>query len=114
MAWYNNIFRGTQDEKIEVLEKLNPIQQYFGQSQSSREYTQNYEQYYETLEVVNRAVNMVVDDSAEIPSVLESIKIPGVIKGIKRSKVHRLINEEPNLFQDINSCLLYTSPSPRD
>ena len=103
MAWYNNIFRGTQDEKIEVLEKLNPIQQYFGQAQSSREYTQNYEQYYETLEVVNRAVNMVVDDSAEIPSVLESIKIPGVIKGIKRSKVHRLINEEPNLFQDINS-----------
>ena len=27
----------------------------------------------------------------------------GVVKGIKRSKVDKLINEEPNLFQDINS-----------
>ena len=103
MAWYNNIFRGPQQEKEEVLEKLNPIQQYFGQNQSSREPTHSYENYYETLEIVNRAVNIVVDDCAEISAVIESANIPGIIKGIKRAKVSRLINEEPNLFQDINS-----------
>jgi HK97 family phage portal protein len=103
MAWYNNIFGGPQQEKEEVYEKLNPIQQYFGQNQSSREPTHSYENYYETLEIVNRAVNIVVDDCAEISAVIESANIHGIIKGIKRAKVSRLINEEPNLFQDINS-----------
>ena len=103
MAWYNNIFGGPQQEKEEVYEKLNPIQQYFGQNQSSREPTHSYENYYETLEIVNRAVNIVVDDCAEISAVIESANMPGIIKGIKRAKVSRLINEEPNLFQDINS-----------
>jgi len=102
MAWYDRFRRSQED--VEVLEKLNPIQQYFGaDAQGSREYTQSYEKYYETLEIVNRAVNMVVDDCAEIPAVVQPINISGVIKGIKRAKVDRLINEEPNLFQDINS-----------
>ena len=99
MAWYDRFFR---QEEIE--EKLNPVQQYFGAgSQSSREPTQSYEKYYETLEIVNRAVNMVVDDCAEIPAVVQPIGMSGVVKGIKRSKVQKLINEEPNLFQDISS-----------
>lgn len=101
MAWYD-IFVGQTEE--DVVEKLNPVQQYFGtSSQSSREYTQSYEQYYETLEIVNRSVNMIVDDCAEIPSVVSPTTASGLVKGIKRSKVDRLINEEPNLFQDINS-----------
>ena len=103
MAWYDNLL-GNKKEEEEVLEKLNPIQQYFGANvQSSREHTQNYEKYYETLEIVNRAVNMVVDDCAEIPSVVEPQAGSGVVKGVKRAKVDRLLNEEPNLFQDINS-----------
>ena len=105
MAWYDTLLgidRKAQAE--EDLEKLNPIQQYFGgSSQTSREYTQSYEQYYETLEIVNRAVNMVVDDCAEIPATVLPSVSPGVIKGLKRAKVDRLINEEPNFFQDINS-----------
>tara|TARA_B100001964_G_scaffold237954_1_gene302460 strand:- start:80 stop:1279 length:1200 start_codon:yes stop_codon:yes gene_type:complete len=100
MAWYDR-FLGREEE---ALEKLNPIQQYFGASaQGSREYTQSYEKYYETLEIVNRAVNIVVDDAAEISAVVQSIGRTGVVKGIKRVKVNKLINEEPNLFQDINS-----------
>ena len=68
MAWYDR-FIGRSDD--DLYEKLNPVQQYFGmESQSSREQTQSYEKYYETLEIVNRAVNMVVDDCAEIPSVI--------------------------------------------
>ena len=100
MAWYDRFFRSEED----IYEKLNPVQQYFGtESQSSREHTQSYEKYYETLEIVNRAVNMVVDDCAEIPSIVQPIGMSGVVKGIKRSKVQKLINEEPNLFQDISS-----------
>tara|TARA_A100001201_G_scaffold142719_2_gene141727 strand:+ start:1123 stop:2322 length:1200 start_codon:yes stop_codon:yes gene_type:complete len=102
MAWYDNLLGIKREE--EDLEKLNPIQSYFGmETQSSREYTQSYEKYYETLEIVNRAVNMVVDDCAEIPLVVEPESMPGIIKGVKRAKVERLLNEEPNLFQDINS-----------
>ena len=99
MAWYNNIFGG------EVEEKLNPAQEYMGVStETSREPTVSYERQYEELEIVNRAVNMIVDDSAEIPSIISgNTRLNGVIKGIKRSKVDLLLNHEPNLFQDINT-----------
>ena len=55
MAWYDRFFRREETE-----EKLNPIQAYLGSgSQTSREFTDKYETYYENLEVVNRAVNML-------------------------------------------------------
>ena len=92
MVWYDR-FLGRKEE--DIYEKLNPVQQYFGtESQSSREHTQSYEKYYETLEIVNRAVNMVVDDCAEIPAIIQPIGMSGVVKGIKRSKVQKLINED--------------------
>mgnify|MGYP003641360081 FL=1 len=100
MAWYNNIFGGNP-----VQEKLNPAQEYLGVStEMSREPTVSYERQYEELEIVNRAVNMIVDDAAEIPSIITgSARLNGVIKGIKRAKVDTLLNYEPNLFQDINT-----------
>jgi len=85
-------------------EKLNPIQAYFGtDKQGSREFHESYEKYYETLEIVNRAVNIVVDDVAEIPAVVSGNSVPGVVKGVKRAKVNTLLNVEPNPFQDINT-----------
>tara|TARA_S200000501_G_scaffold135296_1_gene128029 strand:+ start:113 stop:1300 length:1188 start_codon:yes stop_codon:yes gene_type:complete len=100
MAWYDRIL----GRKIEVEEKLNPIQSYLGAgSQTSREFTDKYETYYENLEVVNRAVNMVVDDCAEIPAIVARLSTPGVIKGLKRAKVDNLLNTQPNPFQDINT-----------
>lgn len=103
MAWYNRMFGG--GNKIEdTEEKLNPIQAYFGtDKQGSREFHESYEKYYETLEIVNRAVNIVVDDVAEIPAVVSGNSIPGVVKGVKRAKVNTLLNVEPNPFQDINT-----------
>ena len=57
MAWYNNIFGAV------VEEKLNPAQEYIGlTTQSSREPNFSYERAYEDLEVVNRGVNMIVDE----------------------------------------------------
>ena len=98
MAWYNKLFKADE-------EKLNPAQYLDGgKIENSREFTFSYEKMYEQLEIVNRGVNMVVDDSAEIPasvSPLNSFK--GVTTGIKRAKVDTLLNRTPNPYQDINT-----------
>ena len=101
MAWYDRFI----GKKVEAEEKLNPAQSYYaGTVENTREPTINYERQYEELEIVNRAVNMIVDDSAEIPSIIVgSRRLNGIIKGIKRAKVETLLNFEPNLFQDINT-----------
>jgi HK97 family phage portal protein len=102
MAWYNNIFGG---KPVEVEEKLNPAQQFYGnEKQSSREPIFSYQRAYEELEIVNRAVNIIVDDAAEIPTLVsDQHKGTSVVKGIKRSKIDLLLNQEPNPFQDINT-----------
>lgn len=97
MAWYNNLF-GRK-------EKLNPAQQYQGRDiDSSREPTFSYELAYEDLEIVNRGVNMIVDDVAEIPAIVSRENSSrGVVTGVKRVKVETLLNKSPNPYQDINS-----------
>jgi len=105
MAWYN-FWRGQQPT-----EKLNPAQEEIVVSLegsgpiASREIIHNYTAYYEYLEVVNRAVNMIVDDTAEIPlRVGEPIRgLNSVVKGVRRTRVDLLLNKEPNPFQDISS-----------
>ena len=102
MAWYDR-FIGKKEEE-DTFFKLNPVQQYFQDVSSSREDHSSYERYYEELEIVNRGVNMIVDDVAEIPVRVGSpTKARSIIKGIKRSKVDLLLNVEPNLFQDIST-----------
>lgn len=97
MAWYDKIL-GRE-------EKLNPAQRYYDHKvEPSREPIYNYERAYEELEIVNRGVNMIVDDSAEIGTVVGmATKGTAVVKGIKRSRVDLLLNTEPNPFQDINT-----------
>ena len=101
MAWYNPFSKKPVED---VEEKLNPVQQWLGQNvESSREFTGNYETYYENLEIVNRAVNMVVDDTGNVATTVKPIGHSGVVKGVKRSKVEALLTREPNPFQDINT-----------
>ncbi len=100
MAWYN--FWQNEDKE----EKLNPAQQYFDHKiEPSRERVINYEKAYEDLEIVNRGVNLIVDDASEIPiSVGGQVQgMNSVVKGIKRSRVELLLNKEPNPFQDIST-----------
>ena len=98
MAWYN-FWRADAEEK------LNPAQYLDASvSERSREFTTSYERMYEQIEVVNRGVNMIVDDTAEIPlSISPQGAFPGVVSGVKRGKVDQLLNRSPNPFQDINS-----------
>ena len=108
MAWYDRILgRNTSFEPDE--EKANPSQFLIGREEglniTSREVVTNYRDAYEKLEVVNRAVNMVVDDVAEIPIDVGG-KITGmnpVYKNVRKATVTRLLNVEPNPFQDINT-----------
>ena len=103
MAWYDR-FLGINRE-----EKLNPSQYVIsrdeGMTIDSRENVTNYRQAYETLEVVNRAVNMIVDDSAEVPyDVGEKIQgIQPIKKDIRRTRVDLLLNKEPIPFQDVST-----------
>jgi HK97 family phage portal protein len=102
MAWYNNIFG---QKVIEVEEKLNPAQFHMGGNITpSHEPSFSYEKAYEDLEIVNRGVNMIVDDVAEIHTLVSrENSFRGVIPGIKASKVEVLLNKSPNPYQDINS-----------
>jgi len=102
MAWYNF----WQNKPVEAEEeKLNPAQRYFDEKIiSSKEHTFSYERAYEDLEIVNRGVNMLVDDCAEI-NVKVGAQTPGnsVVKGLKKSRINLLLNHEPNLFQDTST-----------
>ena len=109
MAWYN--FWSTTKE--------NPAQPSIALSEGSviesREIVSNYRIQYENLEVVNRAVNMLVDDIAEIPIAVGN-KLPGLIPAgrptaengtvvpvFRQKQVYNLLNLQPNPYQDINS-----------
>ena len=102
MAWYDRILGRTP----EVEEKLNPAQQYYDHATTpSREFTFKYEKAYEDIEIVNRGVNLIVDDTSEIKTTVGA-QIPGlqsVVKGVKRSRVNLLLNKEPNTFKDIST-----------
>ena len=106
MAWYNNLFSRSPKEDTE--EKLNPAQMFIAREEGfalgTSEVFTNYRNAYEQIEVVNRAVNLIVDDAAEIPvDVGEKLNLSPIVKNIRRSKVDILLNIEPNPFQDINS-----------
>lgn len=104
MAWYDNILGNKAADNDDMHYKLNPVQQYLQEITSSREDHGSYERYYEELEIVNRGVNMIVDDVAEIPvRVGGPTKAKSVAKNIKRAKVDLLLNLEPNLFQDVST-----------
>jgi HK97 family phage portal protein len=106
MAWYDRLLGRTPqvDE-----EKLNPAQYVIsrneGMTVDSREIVTNYRNAYEQLEIVNRAVNMIVDDVSEIPFAVgeKLVGTTNVLKNIRKSKVNLLLNIEPNPFQDISS-----------
>ena len=103
MAWYDR-FLGIDRE-----EKENPAQYIISRDQGltvdTRENTISYRNAYETLEIVNRGVNMIVDDTAEIPFDVGT-KIEGVNpikKSLRRTRVELLLNTEPNPFQDVST-----------
>lgn len=90
-----------------LVEKLNPGQRwisYMEPQSPSTEPERTYINYYENLEIVNRAVNMIIDDAAEINFKVGSDKIGfPKVSGVKKKTVETLLNVQPNPFQDIHS-----------
>lgn len=92
-----------------TIEKLNPAQPYLSgggtAEHSSSEPIYTYQQCYDRLEVVNRAVNMIVDDVAQIKTVVKPIKTiqSASAVGVRAVQLTRILNKEPNPFQDISS-----------
>ena len=100
MAWYNKIFNRE--------EKLNPAQPLIARDEGltlgTTENFTNYANAYEQLEVVNTAVNMIVDDASEIPvDVGDKLALEPIYKNIRKSRVNLLLNHEPNPFQDVST-----------
>lgn len=90
-----------------LVEKLNPAQRWIAQDRSenpSLEPERTYIYYYEAIEIVNRAVNMLVDDAAEINYALGTEKVGFPARpGVKRKTVDTLLNYQPNPYQDLSS-----------
>lgn len=113
MAWFKTSKVAKLEEQIaELEEKLNPVQDLisseYGESIGSQEVVlqNSYTHFYETLEIVNRAVNMVVDDAALIPcTVGDKLENHTAVahKPVRKVSVERLMNTEPNPFQDIST-----------
>ena len=96
MAWYD------------FFTKLNPGQAQIVAKEGilvpSFEDVLSYQKYYDQLEIVNRAVNMIVDDVAEVrvkvgPPTKASVRH----NSVKKATVDRLLNVEPNPYQDVNT-----------
>ena len=93
----------------ETEEKLNPAQHIISRNEGpeiySRENYTDYRKQYEQLEIVNRGINMIVDDASDIPvEIGDPIKgIVPVAKGVRKHTLYKLLNFEPNPFQDIST-----------
>jgi hypothetical protein len=105
-----------------VVQKLNPAQQYISNGgkvqESSIEPSYAYTQCYKELEIVNRGVNMLVDDVSAIKhAVGDQLPTIGSVSGARKVSLDRLLNREPNPYQDQDSFLYllrwysYVSPS---
>jgi HK97 family phage portal protein len=99
----------------QVVEKLNPGQRYIAHHEGPvlDPAPHNHWSYYEQLGVVNRAVNMVVDAASQIDIIVGDDKLDQDMPprgGTKKARVEKLLNTEPNPFQDISTFrrLLFT------
>lgn len=90
-----------------VINKLNPAQHDIsggGIVESTSSDIKAHQDAYELIEVVNRGVNMIVDDVAEIKvKVGDPIQEKRYTKGIKKVTLKRILNETPNPFQDFST-----------
>jgi len=103
MAWYNRFLGGDSEEKLNPAQYV--VSRNEGMTVESREVVTNYRNAYEQLEIVNRAVNMIVDDVAEVPFAVgeKVLGATNIVKNIRKSKVDLLLNKEPNPFQDVSA-----------
>lgn len=89
-------------------EKLNPAQSIIALGQPEAPSTEpefSYVYYYENIEIVNRAINMIIDDAAEVNYAVGTTKIVPLprVSSVRRVTINNLLNVQPNPYQDISS-----------
>ncbi len=83
-------------------EKLNPAQERIAQTEGSRVGTTaklTYQQAFQKLEPVNRAVNMVVSAAASLDYDVKDKVHDGIVAGIRQKQLSTLLNFRPNPYQ---------------
>jgi len=91
------------------VEKLNPAQPNIAEPYGETVWTSNpiawtYTQAYEKIEVVNRGINMIVDDASGIDiDIGDRLNIDNNQTGIRLKRLQHILNVKPNPFQDVGS-----------
>lgn len=92
----------------EIKEKLNPAQYRYAEEESSAPTSQNklltVQRSFCLVEVVNRAINMIVDNTAQIEyDIKESLPFTPRISGMRGATLAKLLNNRPNPYMDIST-----------
>lgn len=108
MAWYN-----PKDWFGDNTEKLNPAQHVIARQEGSfigSDYSTSYTTAFESLESVNRGVNMIVSACSSLDFDIKSTTADGVIKGMRQKTLVNLLNHTPNPFQSAQEfrCNIFT------
>lgn len=92
-----------------VLQKLNPAQPTIARDEgsnvgSSQTEIQTLTNAYDLVEVVNRSINLLVDNSSMINyDVADTLPFTGQTNGVRGPGLSKLLNNRPNPFMDINT-----------
>lgn len=97
MGWIQNI-----------LQKLNPAQRTIALDQGEQPTTQtkilSVERAYQLIEVVNRCINLTVDNAAMVDfEVGSTLKFTGMVPGMRRDRLEILLNTRPNPYMDVST-----------
>jgi HK97 family phage portal protein len=95
MAWYNQPISW-------VREKLNPAQNLISREQGvfiNSDSAITYNQAFEKLETVNRAVNMIVSGCSSLDYDVKDKKMDGQVAGVRQKTLNTLLNYCPNPYQ---------------
>jgi HK97 family phage portal protein len=91
-----------------IIEKLSPAQRTIAQDQGEQPTTQtklhSVELAFQLVEVVNRCVNLTVDNTAMIDfEVGATLNFTGMAPGMRKDKLNTLLNTRPNPYMDISN-----------
>lgn len=92
-----------------VLEKLNPVQPIIAMEEgtnigSTQTKIPTLKNAYEQVEIVNRCINLLVDNTAMVNfDIGDSLSFTGLAPGVRTKTLTTLINNRPNPYMDISS-----------
>lgn len=92
-----------------IKEKFNPIQDEIARDEGTRVSStqtsiRTVQNSYELVEVVNRCINMLVDNSAMVNfDVASTLSFTGQVAGTRGKTLGNILNHRPNPYMDINT-----------